>query len=1837
MEGGGGSDGEKKKPPESGENKVKRKMKTASQLEILEKTYAAETYPSEALRAELSVKLGLSDRQLQMWFCHRRLKDRKTPPVKRPRKDASPAAVVASSSGVGDEMVVGEVGNEHVSGSGSGSSPFRHVETHQQPHPHPHPQHHQRVVPRTGAAIPRIATDMPAMKRYYEPPQAISELRAIAFVEAQLGEPLREDGPILGMEFDPLPPGAFGAPIVTVGQQKPATRHYEPNLYERPDAKPIKGAARALHEYQFLPEQPSVRNDTYERAASSHYFSSPTDVPSGRSALPTGRSFMHGNEQVPSGYGFQGQMPSLSLLPHQGRQGHPLPSTSGEYDIVPRKNSVANIGTDAHFGAHPITGLENPFIPSDRRVTTQEEDISRIERKRKSEEARIAKEVEAHEKRIRKELEKQDILRRKREEQMRKEMERQDRERRKEEERLLREKQREEERYQREQKREMERREKFLQKESIRAEKMRLKEELRREKEAARQKAANDRATARRIAKESMELIEDERLELMELAASSRGLPSILSLDSETLQNLELYRDKLVEFPPKSVHLRRPFAIQPWTDSEENIGNLLMVWRFLINFADVLGLWPFTLDEFVQAFHDYDPRLLGEIHVALLRSIIKDIEDVARTPSSTGLGVNQNTAANPGGGHPQIVEGAYAWGFDIRSWQRHLNPLTWPEILRQFALSAGFGPKLKKRSIEQAYLRDENEGNDGEDIISNLRNGAAAENALAIMQERGFSNPRRSRHRLTPGTVKFAAFHVLSLEGSNGLTILEVAEKIQKSGLRDLTTSKTPEASIAAALSRDSKLFERTAPSTYCVRTPYRKDPVDTEAILSAAREKIQIFKNGYLDGEDAEDVEPDDVERDEDSESDIAEDPEADDLGTELKANNEALSCEANRYLAKTLPADGKDTYCDEVMETPEVGVKILGDSSPLMQSEGYKEVKSIGVSVDQSIDVAGICNEAATLDQEDTVIDESNSGEPWVQGLMEGEYSDLSVEERLSALVALIGIANEGNSIRIILEERLEAANALKKQMWAEVQLDKRRMKEEYVMKMQYPSYISDKTEPNVQISSVEGRQSPLPTVDDKNGLVSTNPVEQKEHLHDAQNDQNYPIHMPTERNPPIQEASTCTDNLSLLQPGYAAERSRSQLKAYIGHKAEEMYVYRSLPLGQDRRRNRYWQFITSSSRNDPGSGRIFVELRHGCWRLIDSEEGFDALLASLDVRGLRESNLHSMLQKVEVSFKETLRRNLAHTKAGRPVNNFKTEVSGMACSLDCSAGTDSPSCTVYVSNSDMPEPSSSFSIGLGRNETEKKDALKRYQDFEKWMWEECLNSSVLYAVKYGKKRCRQLLDICDCRDVYYFEDDHCPSCHRTYETSIRDINFSEHVAKCKEKFKGDPCWTSQGLDPSPPLRIRLHKALLALIEVSIPMEALQPAWSEGYRRSWGMKLHTVTSAEELLQILTLLEVGIKKDFLSSNFETTNELLGSCNQTEFAANVSLNSELVSVLPWVPQTSSAVALRLMELDASIYYELHQKKIDSQKDKGAGDFIMPPSKFSLVKNVPEYDLAQAPLETENLLQEPWADHGSLHLSSGRGRGARGRGRGGRTRGGRSQRRAISSRSVNAQRSTTTNSERFEQLLGWKGRSRGRGGRKRGRRTARSRQKPVKRVAEIGSERDQPKEVLFENTVRSSDLQWNREEPMGTPLLGAENASSSERSEYEDYNRQAMAEDEYDDDLMVDDYSSVFNGKSMHLMEGIDYNLDGEEDDDDRAQEEGDDDADADADADADGDGDEDEGDDSEEDGQGDTDVERYINDESDEGEEENRDGGGEQIGNTDEGEATGSTSSEYSD
>jgi len=219
---------------------------------------------------------------------------------------------------------------------------------------------------------------------------------------------------------------------------------------------------------------------------------------------------------------------------------------------------------------------------------------------------------------------------------------------------------------------------------------------------------------------------------------------------------------------------------------------------------------------------------------------------------------------------------------------------------------------------------------------------------------------------------------------------------LQKSGLRDLTTSKTPEASISAALSRDTKLFERTAPSTYCVKTPYRKDPADSEAVLSAAREKIRVFQNALSEVE--KDV--DEAERDEDSECD---DADGDDMNIDDK--------DAKSPLVRA--QDGAPvTVVGDIKKQSNSVVNTLAPQIPQTKSSEIVSLHSFDSKASTSTDPA------VGDDAKYTEIDESNQGESWVQGLAEGDYCDLSVDERLNALVALIGVATEGNSIRAILE---------------------------------------------------------------------------------------------------------------------------------------------------------------------------------------------------------------------------------------------------------------------------------------------------------------------------------------------------------------------------------------------------------------------------------------------------------------------------------------------------------------------------------------------------------------------------------------------------------------------------------------------------------------------------------------------------------------------------------------------------------------------------------------------------------------------------------------------------
>lgn len=224
-------------PPERPKS-ISRKKKSASQTEVLERAYAVEKYPSESTRTALGRELGLSDKQLQIWFTHRRYKDRrdgiddekltfyaknKTPvdastlECRSSKKaeietqvmdedddddndsepDGYPARVLAEEQD--DDELIAE--REHTNGmDGSNNGGYGGLERMK---PGPKRKNGPRL-PKDPNRIPRRPGPKPKINA-----MAAAERAAIAAVESQLSGPLRDDGPPLGFDFDPLPPRAF--------------------------------------------------------------------------------------------------------------------------------------------------------------------------------------------------------------------------------------------------------------------------------------------------------------------------------------------------------------------------------------------------------------------------------------------------------------------------------------------------------------------------------------------------------------------------------------------------------------------------------------------------------------------------------------------------------------------------------------------------------------------------------------------------------------------------------------------------------------------------------------------------------------------------------------------------------------------------------------------------------------------------------------------------------------------------------------------------------------------------------------------------------------------------------------------------------------------------------------------------------------------------------------------------------------------------------------------------------------------------------------------------------------------------------------------------------------------------------------------------------------------------------------------------------------------------------------------------------------------------------------------------------------------------------------------
>lgn len=221
-------------------------------------------YPSESLKIQLSESLGLTEKQVSGWFCHRRLKDKKLKddPNAHGKQERSSGVIQDRGSGLRQDSCGSTKQGEH-----RHSEP-REVESRRftgekvpgtrdiicEPVSHNVQNDSGSDDTSSGSSIPlqnnylprsteprgtatsvdidrkrnSKAVDIEGLKVRTKPSGYLkvkvkAEHAAITSVKRQLGRHYKEDGPPLGIEFDPLPPGAFESPIrdAVEGNQKP--------------------------------------------------------------------------------------------------------------------------------------------------------------------------------------------------------------------------------------------------------------------------------------------------------------------------------------------------------------------------------------------------------------------------------------------------------------------------------------------------------------------------------------------------------------------------------------------------------------------------------------------------------------------------------------------------------------------------------------------------------------------------------------------------------------------------------------------------------------------------------------------------------------------------------------------------------------------------------------------------------------------------------------------------------------------------------------------------------------------------------------------------------------------------------------------------------------------------------------------------------------------------------------------------------------------------------------------------------------------------------------------------------------------------------------------------------------------------------------------------------------------------------------------------------------------------------------------------------------------------------------------------------------------------------
>ncbi|XP_049936805.1 homeobox-DDT domain protein RLT3 isoform X2 [Nymphaea colorata] len=665
-----------------------------------------------------------------------------------------------------------------------------------------------------------------------------------------------------------------------------------------------------------------------------------------------------------------------------------------------------------------------------------------------------------------------------------------------------------------------------------------------------------------------------------------------------------------------------------------------------------------------------DSLLLGEIHMSLLSllltSVVNELQNGALSLASKDCQFYAFL---------QFVKQQES---DIMLWKKYLNPLSWPEILRQVMLAAGYGSK--KSSLLQVQKDNHKEQNQ----------------LLKLGLQRG--------------TLKGELFHILQEQGCSGMKVCELVKACQITEMDLPKSAHELEESIRSALSRDIKLFEKISACAFRIR--FNPSSQATEQLESDSEDAGSVENNSIgSEGDDAESDEPEELDS-----------------------------------------ATDKFGMVGHISQSRITGKWIIDNSE----------------------------------------IDESQPGEAWMLGLQEGDYGNLTIEEKLDALVALVDLTNAAFSMRAEKSVR---------------------------DKLQGPPSIW-----------VHGSGAKI-----KKSYQSLSPTPFQQHCN---------------KSLMVEAGSSqkrCPD--FGFPSKHMSDKMKARKRKTVERYGSNKHWMQSVYLGSDRRYNSYWLFLGACDSKDPGHRRVYFESSEdGHWEVIDTDKGLDALLSSLDSRGFREAQLLASLETRLASLRRAMLDDLSAENENKLVKSATAVTSESGSSPLSDVDNNLDVTHSFDDGTGLLAPHCRMD-NVGHTSRQKEATSDHRQSFDAWVWKNFYYK--LGSLKYKRSTKLESLARCErCNDLYWRDEKHCIICHTTFELDF-DIEerYIVHVATCRGIGDGDTFLHHKVLSSD----LQSLKAAAHAIEAVMPEESLLSAWSRSGHALWVKRLRRTSSLPELLQVLT------------------------------------------------------------------------------------------------------------------------------------------------------------------------------------------------------------------------------------------------------------------------------------------------------------------------------------------------------------------------------------------------